>query len=447
MSTRRPLAVRLVLALGGVAVLVALVVAGLLAPLLSGASDQAVRESMARQADLLARLPAARLVTPRAERIAGRTDLQLGVVTRTGARVGAAQALTDAQVDELLAGGSVSADGTLDGVEVVLEARPARDGGAVVVASDESASTSLTDLLRRRVLLAILLGLAAAGLTAWVVARRMSRPLGQAADVARRMAAGERGLDLPEPDSREAGDLVDALGALDRALAASEGRQHDFLLSVSHELRTPLTTVRGYAEALADGVIAPEETTEVGALLRTEADRLARYVADLLALARMESDDFALSPAPADLADLVRTAAAAWAPAGEAAGVTVTADVPASTVVVTTDAARVRQVLDALTDNAVRICPPGARVVLALDDGPGGVRLQVRDSGPGLTADDARVAFEPGVLHDRYAGARPGGHGLGLAIVGRLVTHLGGRIRVEAAAEGGAAFVIDLPRD
>ena len=77
---------------------------------------------------------------------------------------------------------------------------------------------------------------------------------------------------------------------------------------------------------------------------------------------------------------------------------------------------------------------------------PGAGRLEVRDSGPGLTADDAAVAFEPGALHDRYAATRTGGHGLGLAIAHRLVGRLG-RIDVLAAAEGGASFVIDLPGD
>ena len=104
-----------------------------------------------------------------------------------------------------------------------------------------------------------------------------------------------------------------------------------------------------------------------------------------------------------------------------------------------------RQVLDVLTDNAVRVCPAGSRVVWAVAPRPGGVRLEVRDSGPGLAESDAADAFAPGVLHDRYAGSRPVGHGLGLAIAHGLVTRLGGAIRLTRAPEGGAAFEIDLP--
>ena len=74
-----------------------------------------------------------------------------------------------------------------------------------------------------------------------------------------------------------------------------------------------------------------------------------------------------------------------------------------------------------------------------------GEALRAAASGPGLTADDAAVAFEPGVLHDRYADRGRGGFGLGLAIVHGLVRRLGGTIAVATAPEGGAAFVIDLP--
>ena len=99
-----------------------------------------------------------------------------------------------------------------------------------------------------------------------------------------------------------------------------------------------------------------------------------------------------------------------------------------------------------LLDNATRVCAGGDRIVLTASPGPEGVRIEVRDSGPGLGAEDAAVAFEPGALRDRYAATRAVGSGLGLAIAHRLVTRMGGRIEVGPAPEGGAGFVIDLPR-
>jgi two-component system sensor histidine kinase BaeS len=71
--------------------------------------------------------------------------------------------------------------------------------------------------------------------------------------------------------------------------------------------------------------------------------------------------------------------------------------------------------------------------------------VEVRDSGPGLTDDDLPVAFEPGLLHERYRGVRPVGTGLGLALVHRLATSLGGSAEAGRAAEGGARFTVRLP--
>src|SRR5205814_9070714 len=115
----------------------------------------------------------------------------------------------------------------------------------------------------------------------------------------------------PEPPA-EVEELAHALNGLAAALATSEGRQRDFLLSVSHELRTPLTTSKGYAEALSDGVIATEGVPRAGRTVLTEAENLERLVGDLLALARLDAVDFPVSILPVDLVDVLGDAARAW---------------------------------------------------------------------------------------------------------------------------------------
>ncbi|WP_442853112.1 sensor histidine kinase [Arthrobacter sp. MA-N2] len=104
-----------------------------------------------------------------------------------------------------------------------------------------------------------------------------------------------------------------------------------------------------------------------------------------------------------------------------------------------------RQVVDGLLENALRVTPEGAPVVLAANVSGSGLTVEVRDGGPGLTEADAAVAFERGALFARYSGARPVGSGLGLSIAARIVQRLGGRISVRTAPEGGAAFVVELP--
>jgi two-component system sensor histidine kinase BaeS len=420
---------------------VSAVLAGLLvAPLLSGAREDAVRGPLARQADLLSRLPRLALTSERLDRVTDVSGLTIGVVT--AARVtGAATALAPDDVARLRAGDEVSTSGELAGVPVLVEARPSRGGGAVVLAADVGSADAALGSVRRRVVLALGIGsLVALGLAA-LLARRLAAPLTETAAAARRLASGERGVALPASGPAEVADVAEALGQLDTALATSEERQRRFLLSVSHELRTPLTAVRGYAEGLADGTVPPEDAREVGATLVGEADRLEGYLADLLALARLEADDFRISVESVDAAALVAATASAWRARGSTAGVSVTAD--AAPLVVRADPARLRQVLDALLDNALRVTPRGGSLVLAAH--PGGV-VEVRDSGPGLAPEDLAVAFDPGVLHERYRGRRAtGGHGLGLAIAAGLVRRMGGTITAGPAPEGGAAFTITLP--
>ena len=104
-----------------------------------------------------------------------------------------------------------------------------------------------------------------------------------------------------------------------------------------------------------------------------------------------------------------------------------------------------RQIIDNLVGNALRITPAGGVIVLALSAEGADAVLQVRDSGPGLTTEDMALAFEPGVLYERYRGVRPVGSGVGLALVGRLASRLGGSAQVGTAPEGGAAFTVRLP--
>ncbi|QIG43956.1 HAMP domain-containing histidine kinase [Nocardioides anomalus] len=445
----RPPGVRTLLtaATVGVALLALALAAVLTGPLVRSAAEDAARQSLARDADVVARLPLTERLSERdpVRATRERRGLLVGLVEPDGSARGAGLALSDTDRQRALAGARVSTSGRLAGEPVLLEARRLDNGVVVVLADPASSVDEGVAALRRRLLLALLLGLVVALVAGTFVARRLSRPLAQVAGTARRLTDGERGVATePTGGPREVSEVADALRRLDEALATSEDRQRRFLLSVSHELRTPLTALRGWSESLVDGAVAPDELPEVGATMVQEATRMERYVADLLALSRLEADDFTLAVTEVDLPALLAEGARAWADRVARAGAAL--DVVATPGLrLRTDPGRVRQILDVLTDNALRVGAPGDRVVWEARPGPAGARLEVRDSGPGLTEDDRAVAFEPGALHDRYAGQRPVGHGLGLAIAHRLVVRLGGAIRVEPAPEGGAAFVLDLP--
>ena len=183
-----------------------------------------------------------------------------------------------------------------------------------------------------------------------------------------------------------------------------------------------------------------------------ESHRLARLVTDLLDLARLDAHTFRIDLTDVDLDDLVRRGAVVWGDRCQAVGVVFSEEhdrVPGASYVAHTDPGRIRQAVDGLCENALRMTPAGRPMVLAIRQAPfggvAGVEIAVRDGGPGLTDDDLAVAFDRGALYERYRGARPVGTGLGLAIVQGLVTRLGGRVTAGRAPEGGASFTVWLP--
>ncbi len=433
-------------------ILAATVIVALIAVLVTAlAALQLVRsiDTSSARADLsvqVDRLASAKPATREAI-IAGLSQLEdtgtlVASVSATGSVTGSAP-VPRRVVVQLRAGRDVSTTVRSGRSSYLLEGRPTAQGGGVVAVQDVGTVRALTPTVLSRILIALAIGFVVAVIAAFFVARVLAKPLINLAGAARRMAAGQRNVALAPSGIPEVTDVEAALGALDQALVHSEGRQREFLLSISHELRTPLTAIRGYAEALGDGLVPADQIAQVGKTLEAESERLAAFTTDLLALARLEADDFSLQPAPVDLGGVLTAAAEAWRAAASAGGVVV--EVAASDpVTAVTDAARVRQVVDGLIENALRVSPEGSRVSLSARRDGSAVVVEVADGGPGLTAEDAAHAFERGVLRERYRDARPVGSGLGLSIASRLVERMGGTISAHSAPGGGAVFRITI---
>ncbi|NMO51253.1 HAMP domain-containing protein [Actinoplanes sp. TBRC 11911] len=372
--------------------------------------------------------------------------IRRGVVDHPGLPDRVVQRVAGGTLVDTRAGGKLVVGRPLSGVN-----------SGVVLTRD--AATGIALRVLGSVWIALLAGLLGGVLAGALLARVIVRPFRLAASAAGKLSAGDRSVRISRRGPDEAAELADAFNQLAAALQTSEGRERDFLLSVSHELRTPLATIRGYAEALADGVMDAEKAAPT---MIAEAERLDRLISDLLVLSRLEAADLPLDIVAVDLTELIRAAGDAW----RARWPALTLELPDHPVVVRTDPVRIRQVIDGLCENALRVVPAGRPLVLAVrdetpvggrDEAPVGGRdeaamgahdaatVEVRDGGPGLTDDDLAVAFERGALNRKYRGVRKVGSGLGLALAARLVTRLGGRITAGHAPEGGAMFTVRLP--
>jgi signal transduction histidine kinase len=453
-TRRGTLAQSIALLASAVAVITALLAGGLAVGLITRSNSENARRTLSQLADA-AQATADLGVSPeasqrRARRILQTLKVQSVTVSADGRLVGATAlgqaGISQADIGRLLDGAPVSSQASVLGQRVLVEGRPTRVG-AIVLLQRRADATAFGDALIGRVMIALLVGVLVAIGLGVLLAQRISRPLRHTARAARDLAEGRRDVVVTPEGPAEVAEVGAAVNTLASALSRSEARQREFLLSVSHDLRTPLTAISGYAESLAEGVVPPEQASSVGAVMLTEAQRLNRMVADLLDLARMGAEEFRIDLADVDLTGLAGSAAEVWCSRCLAADVIFLLEAPSAPVLCHTDASRVRQILDGLFENALRVTPPGAPIVLSVRAGaePRTVVLEVRDGGPGLTDADLAVAFERSVLYERYRGIRQVGTGLGLAIVDGLTRRLGGTVEAGHSAEGGARFTVRLP--
>jgi two-component system OmpR family sensor kinase len=436
---------------------VAVIVAGLTAAgLLRTSAENLIRESLSDQADVVAsqvdegRL-GSRVGLGKVVDVVRGQGISVVILRPNGELLSADAAATDAAVQSGLRtlgpDASVSANQVIGGQELLVElrSRSGKSGAFALVQPVQTAEGTQRDFFRK-IFLALLVGLLVAAVAGVVVSRLLARPLRRTASVAGSMRHGRRDLRIPVEGPTEVAEVATAVNDLADALRHSESRQRDFLLSVSHELRTPLTAVNGFAESIADGVATGEDARKAGETIAREGQRLERLVSDLLELARLGADEFRLDITEVDLTATMRACAEVWQSRCTSEGVRFELRVPAYPVLAMVDPRRLRQVLDVLADNALKVTPKGAPMVLSLRVAPAGSAvLQVRDGGPGLAQEDYPVAFERGVLNARYRGQRPVGSGVGLAIAFGLVTRMGGTMEAGPAPEGGAAFTVVLP--
>ena len=272
-----------------------------------------------------------------------------------------------------------------------------------------------------------------------LLARRISAPLVDAVSATGQIAKGGLSARVPvnPHDDPELKVLAESINTMGESLVRSEGLGRQFLLSVSHELRTPLTSIRGYADALAEG--ATDDLTGAVAIIGGEARRLERLVQDLLDLARLDARQFSFHPQNLDCAEVVSMLAETFRPEAESNSIELQTYLPESSEAgvglwVSADPDRIGQVVANLVENAFKFAR--SKVIIGTGTvGPSTV-IWVVDDGPGIAASDLPHVFERHFSSDRVP-SRKLGTGLGLAIVAELTEAMGSRCTAESpVAEG-----------
>lgn len=276
---------------------------------------------------------------------------------------------------------------------------------------------------------------------------RMARPLADTEAVTRRIAQGDlhARAPVPEKEGPELKSLARSVNQMADSLERARGAQQQFLMSVSHDLRTPLTSIRGFAEAIADG--AATDVAHAAGVISNESRRLERLVGDLLELAKLQSGGFSLRLGTVDAGRVAEEVALAFGPRAAELGLCLQVRTAGpGPVLCEADPDRLGQVVANLAENAlnyaaamvsVRVEPPSRE-----GDGPS---VLVEDDGPGIAEAERLVVFER-LFRSRSVAGRNlgGGSGLGLAIVKELVNAMGGTVQAEPAARGGTLMIVRL---
>ena len=273
----------------------------------------------------------------------------------------------------------------------------------------------------------------------------------QEGDLKRRLdvsSADEMG-ELSRSFNRMADSVEESFGRLEEAKEKAEeaSRQKSaFLATMSHELRTPLNGILGFAELLKLELESPEHRSYVE-IIEKSGGHLLNLVNEILDLAKIESGEMRFNRTPIQLTDLVTEIAAGFRVSAEAKGLSfalyVAADLPAE---ILTDPTRLRQILNNLLNNAVKFTASGS-ITLSISRIDEGVAFAVRDTGPGIAADNRETIFEKFKQLENFLTREHGGTGLGLALVRQLAEHMGGKVTLESEVGIGSTFTVYLPLD
>lgn len=246
-------------------------------------------------------------------------------------------------------------------------------------------------------------------------------------------------------EDQEALGVVTALRDITREVEADRAKS-EFVSTVSHELRTPLTSIKGYADLIHAGAVGPinDHQQRFLGIIKSNADRLTALINDLLDVSRIESGRVKLKVEPQSLSEIVREVAVSLREQVEGKGLRLELALPDSMPEVMGDRVRLNQIVTNIVSNAYKYTDEGW-VRISLCPLQGAIRLDVADSGIGVSTEDQSRIFEKFYRADTPIMEGRGGTGLGLAITKELVELHGGRLWVKSELGVGSTFTVVLP--
>jgi signal transduction histidine kinase len=293
-------------------------------------------------------------------------------------------------------------------------------------------------LIRRQILIAGMIALAAATAAGWLAARAHAKRLRRVEAAAEKVAEGNFSTPIPDEGTDEVGQLASTLNEMQQRLSRLDNARREFIANASHELRTPIFSLGGFVELLDEDEPDPASRAEFVRTMREQVARLTKLAADLLDLSKLDADTLQVNAERVDLGELARRIAEEFWPAAERHRSPIDVDGDGVAVALA-DADRVAQIMRILVHNALTHTPEGTSIAIEAQRVDGAASLVVSDDGPGIDPEARARVFER-----FYTGDRVSGSGLGLAIARELAQRMNGELGL--TSDGGRTqFTLRLP--
>jgi len=283
--------------------------------------------------------------------------------------------------------------------------------------------------------LALLLGI--------LLSRNISRPIQELTRATQNMKDGELGQQVPVRSRDEIGNLANSFNKMSTDLAHSFNLRKQMTADIAHELRTPLALILGHAEGVKDGVLEPNH--ENFEIIREEAERLEHLVNDLRTLSLADAGELSVEFQPVNVNNLMSDVHARYLTLFNQKRITFNLELAPGILKATLDPNRFVQVLNNILDNALHHTPANGTVELKTQAAENKMQLSIKNSGEGVTPEEAKHLFDRFYRVDEARNRDDGGSGLGLAIARSIVEMHKGQIWAESEKGRGLTVFIQLP--
>ena len=271
------------------------------------------------------------------------------------------------------------------------------------------------------------------------------KPLQVITTAANEYAAGNLKYEVSLDSSDEMGYLADTLNFMAHELSEAEDYQKKFIANVSHDFRSPLTSIKGYLEAIVDGVIPPESQEKYLKIVIGETERLTGLTQSMLTLNSLDQNTLKLNPPDFDINQVIKNTCATFE--GRCAGRDISFDLIFAdfSIYVHADMAKIQQVIYNLVDNAIKFSPDDSTITIEVFDRYEKVFVSVKDQGSGIPKENLKKIWTRFFKSDASRGKDKKGTGLGLSIVKEIIQAHNENIDVISTEGVGTEFIFRLP--